>query len=98
MLRFAGTLPSLRAATLRDLRHRRLDRVRVAASAVRLIDLGLFRIGGEKYPEPDHHYGATPLRSRDVSVHQTGVGADYVAKESKLRAATSANDACVATD
>jgi DNA topoisomerase-1 len=41
MLRFAGALPTLRTATLQDLGHRGLDRGRVAASAVRLIDLGL---------------------------------------------------------
>src|ERR1700730_1241719 len=40
MLRFAGALPSLRIATLHDLGHRSLDRGRVAATAVRLIDLG----------------------------------------------------------
>lgn len=51
MLRFAGALPALRAATLRDLRRHDLDRRRVAASAVRLIDLGLFRLGGERYAD-----------------------------------------------
>ena len=43
-----------------------LDYDRVTAGAVRLIDLGLFRIGGEKYAELDHHYGATTLQKRDV--------------------------------
>jgi DNA topoisomerase-1 len=59
MLRFASVLPALRAATVADLARAGLDRDRVAASAVRLIDLGLFRIGGEKYARLDHHYGAT---------------------------------------
>ena len=61
MLRFAGALPTLRTATLHDLGHRGLDRGRVAASAVRLIDLGLFRLGSERYAELDHHYGAATL-------------------------------------
>src|ERR1700733_4448622 len=61
MLRFAGALPALRDATLHDLRHRNLDRDRVASGAVRLIDLGLFRIGGERYAELDHHYGVATL-------------------------------------
>jgi len=68
MLRFADALPALRSATLRDLGGRRLGRDRVTAAAVRLIDLGLFRIGGEKYAELDHHYGATTLQRRDVTV------------------------------
>ena len=71
MLRFAAALPVLRAATLRDLRHHELDRRRVAATAVRLIDLGLFRLGGERYAELDHHYGAATLEKSHVSVTAT---------------------------
>ncbi len=88
MLRFADALPALRAATLRDLRRHPLDRERVAASAVRLIDLGLFRIGGEKYAELDHHYGVATLEKRHVSMRRDGVVFDYVAKEGKRRAIT----------
>ncbi len=94
MLRFAAALPRLRTATLRDLRKRRLDRDRVAASAVRLIDLGLFRIGGERYAELDHHYGAATLEKRHVSVRRDGLVFDYVAKEGKRRAIT-VNDPAV---
>jgi DNA topoisomerase I len=86
MLRFAQALPALRAATIDDLKRRRLDRSRVSASAVRLIDLGLFRIGGERYAELDHHYGATTLEKRHVSVKRDGVMFDYEAKEGKRRA------------
>ncbi len=88
MLRFAGALPALRSAAARDLRRRRLDRDRVAAGAVRLIDLGLFRIGGEKYAELDHHYGATTLQKHDVTVTRDGVAFDYIAKEGKRRTIT----------
>jgi DNA topoisomerase I len=88
MLRFADALPALRSATLRDLDGRLLDQDRVAAAAVRLIDLGLFRIGGEKYAELDHHYGATTLQKRDVSITRDGVTFDYIAKEGKRRTIT----------
>ena len=93
MLRFAGALPALRTATVRDLGHRHLDRDRVAAGAVRLIDLGLFRIGGEKYAELDHHYGATTLQKRDVTVTRGGVTFDYIAKEGKRRTVTVTDEA-----
>jgi DNA topoisomerase I len=93
MLRFADALPALRSATVRDLGGRRLDRDRVAAGAVRLIDLGLFRIGGEKYAELDHHYGATTLQKRDVTVTRDGVAFDYIAKEGKRRTITVTDDA-----
>jgi DNA topoisomerase-1 len=88
MLRFAHVLPALRAATLHDLKRRGLDRDKVAAGAVRLIDLGLFRIGGEKYAELDHHYGATTLEKRHVTVKRDGMVFDYIAKEGKRRAIT----------
>jgi DNA topoisomerase-1 len=97
MLRFALALPGLRAATLRDVRRRRLDRDRVAASAVRLLDLGLFRIGGERYAELDHHYGATTLEKRHVAVGRSGVRFDYVAKEGKRREITVSDRAILPT-
>jgi DNA topoisomerase-1 len=88
MLRFAGALPALRTATTHDLRRRTMSRDRVVAGAVRLIDLGLFRIGGERYAELDHHYGATTLEKRHVTVTRDGLLFDYVAKEGKHRAIT----------
>ena len=97
MLRFAAALPGLRDATLRDLRHRGLDRGRVAAGAVRLIDLGLFRIGGERYAELDHHYGAVTLEKQHVIVHRNGLQFDYTAKEGKHRTVTVADAAVLPT-
>ena len=88
MLRFAGALPVLRTATAADLGRDDLDLDRVTAGVVRLIDLGLFRIGGEKYAELDHHYGATTLLKEHVTVTGEGLRFDYVAKEGKHRAVT----------
>jgi DNA topoisomerase I len=88
MLRFAAALPGLRTATVRDLGSRGLGHDQVAAGAVRLLDLGLFRIGGERYAELDHHYGATTLRKQDVKVTRDGVTFDYIAKEGKRRTIT----------
>jgi DNA topoisomerase-1 len=97
MLRFASVLPALRAATLHDLKRHGLDRDRVAAGAVRLIDLGLFRIGGEKYAELDHHYGAATLEKRHVRVTRDGMVFDYIAKEGKRRAITVTDAAVLPT-
>jgi DNA topoisomerase I len=88
MLRFAGALPALREATVHDLKGGGLSRDRVAAGVVRLIDLGLFRIGGERYAELDHHYGATTLEKRHVTVTRAGLRFDYIAKEGKRREIT----------
>jgi DNA topoisomerase-1 len=97
MLRFAGALPELRAATVHDLRRRALDRDRVTASAVRLIDLGLFRIGGERYADLDHHYGAATLLKQHVTVQRGAAVFDYVAKEGKERAITVTDHAVLGT-
>jgi len=78
----------LRTATEQDLRRRALDRERVAAAAVRLIDLGLFRIGGERYAELDHHYGVATLEKRHVRLARDGARFDYIAKEGKRREIT----------
>jgi DNA topoisomerase I len=94
MVLFARALPDLRTATAKDLGRPDLDRDRVAAAAVRLIDLGLFRIGGERYAELDHHYGATTLQKRDVSLTRDSVSFDYIAKEGRRRTIT-INDVAV---
>jgi DNA topoisomerase I len=85
MLRFAAALPGLRGAAAGDLRRRGLTRDRVLAGVVRLIDLGLFRVGGEKYAELDHHYGATTLLKRHARLTRDGVVFDYIAKAGKER-------------
>ncbi len=97
MVRFAAALPGLRTSTLRDLERRTLDRARVAAAAVRLIDLGLFRLGGERYAELDHHYGAATLEKHHVSVRRDGLHFDYVAKEGQHRVITVTDDAVLPT-
>jgi DNA topoisomerase-1 len=51
MLGFAQQLPKLRRHVLRSLRSsEELDRERVLACAVRLLDVGLFRLGTEQLP------------------------------------------------
>jgi DNA topoisomerase I len=97
MLRFASALPALRAATVQDLARTDLDRDRVAASAVRLIDLGLFRVGGEKYAELDHHYGAVTLEKRHVTLTRGGMKFDYIAKEGKRRTISISDEAVMPT-
>jgi DNA topoisomerase-1 len=97
MLRFAGALPTLRSATLHDVARHGLDRRRVAATAVRLIDLGLFRLGSERYAELDHHYGAATLEKRHVRIHREAAEFDYVGKEGKRRSIIVTDHAVLST-
>jgi DNA topoisomerase-1 len=68
LVRFADRLPELRAALAADLDKDGLDRDRVAAIALRLINLGWFRVGNEKYAKESRTYGITTLTRRHVSV------------------------------
>ncbi|HSE80941.1 MAG TPA: hypothetical protein VLA87_04485, partial [Gaiellaceae bacterium] len=64
MLDFAAALRPLRAQTSRWLAADGLGRERVLSCAVRLLDLGFFRIGSEAYAEDNGTFGlATMLRS-----------------------------------
>lgn len=68
LIRFAEKLPDLRAAMAEHLDKDELDRERVSAIALRLIDIGWFRVGSERYARESRTYGITTLTKRHVSV------------------------------
>ncbi len=68
MERFAKALPAMRERTGEDLARRGLVRERVLACAVRLLDLGFFRIGSERYTEENETFGLATLRRKHVRV------------------------------
>jgi DNA topoisomerase IB len=86
VLEFAATLPRVRAETLRLLGRRGLTRERVLACAVRLLDLGFFRIGGEEYAEENESFGLATLQKRHVRLGPAGeLMFDYPAKSGAQR-------------
>jgi DNA topoisomerase I len=68
LIRFAERLPELRAAMAEHLDRDGLDRERVSAIALRLINLGWFRVGSERYARESRTYGITTLTRRHVTV------------------------------
>ncbi|HKG11663.1 MAG TPA: hypothetical protein VKB07_13915 [Gaiellaceae bacterium] len=68
LIRFAERLPDLRAATAEHMEKDPRDRERVSAVAVRLINLGWFRVGSERYVRESRTYGITTLNKSHVSV------------------------------
>jgi hypothetical protein len=64
VLDVAEALPAVREAVEGHLRDRGLTRQRVPATAVRLLDLGFFRIGSDRYTEQNSSYGLTALLRR----------------------------------
>lgn len=82
---FAHQLPRLRRAVTRDLKQQGMPRERALALAVRLLDLGFFRIGGEEYAEANESYGVATVRREHVTVKANEVVFDFPAKSGQRR-------------
>jgi DNA topoisomerase I len=80
MLAFGRALPRMRRRVSRDLAGEGLSRERVLACAVRLLDLGFFRVGSEDYAEQNESYGLSTIQKRHVSLGPGEVVFDYPAK------------------
>ncbi|WP_317446720.1 DNA topoisomerase IB [Streptomyces collinus] len=63
----ARALPELRDRVTADLGGRGLSRNRVTACAVRLLDLGFFRIGSDRHTKNSETYGLTTMLREHVS-------------------------------
>ncbi|HEX5608870.1 MAG TPA: DNA topoisomerase IB [Solirubrobacterales bacterium] len=85
MREFAATLPKLRRAVRKDLRQEGMPRERALACAVRLLDLGFFRIGGEEYAETNESYGVATVLREHVSIEDGEVVFDFPAKSGQRR-------------
>jgi DNA topoisomerase-1 len=68
LIRFAENLPELRSTMAEHLDNDELDRERVSAIALRLINLGWFRVGSERYAKESGTYGITTLTRRHVEI------------------------------
>jgi DNA topoisomerase I len=80
LVRFGGRLPELRAAAAEHLDRTELDRERVCAIALRMIDLGWFRVGNDRYTEASGTYGITTLRKRHVIVRGNRIRLSFSGK------------------
>jgi DNA topoisomerase I len=85
VLAVAQRLPAARRTVTRHLQLRGLPRERTLAAAFRLLDLGLFRIGGETYAEENDSYGLATLRRRHVTVSGSTMTFRYPAKSGQRR-------------
>jgi DNA topoisomerase I len=83
MQEFAAALPELRPLVEADLARRGLVRERVLGCAIRLLDLGFFRIGSERYAAENDTHGLATLKRRQVRLERRAAVFDYRAKGSK---------------
>ena len=96
MREFAAALPKLRRAVRRDIELEGMPRERALATAVRLLDLGFFRIGGEEYAETNESYGLATIRREHV--HRAGeeIVFDFPAKSNQRRIQAIGDEAAIA--
>jgi DNA topoisomerase I len=82
---FALALPKLRRAVTADLRRQGLPRERALACAIRLLDLGFFRVGSEVYAEENESFGLATVRREHVTIKRSEVVFDFPAKSGQRR-------------
>src|ERR1700744_3967016 len=82
---FAIELPRLRRVVRRDIDLEGMPRERALATAVRLLDLGFFRIGGEEYAEANESYGLATVRREHVHREGEEIVFDFPAKSGQRR-------------
>ncbi len=80
MERFGRSLPALRRQLTRDLAPGEPTRGAVLACAVRLLDVGLFRVGSEQYADEDHGVGLATVRKDHVILRREAIEFDYPGK------------------
>jgi DNA topoisomerase I len=82
LIRFAERLPQLREAMAEHMELDGLPPEKVAAIATRLINLGWFRVGGDRYAKESRTFGITTLRKSHVSVRGSRIAFRYRGKHS----------------
>lgn len=70
---FARRLPKLRARVEADLGKRGISRDKVLATAVRLLEITLIRVGNAQYAKQNRSYGLTTLHKRHLEVDGAGL-------------------------
>lgn len=85
ILDFGSLLPDVRRQVCADLATDGLTRQRVLSCAVRLLDLGFFRIGSEQYATKNQTFGLATMLKEHVTVSKGVVTFDYIAKSGKHR-------------
>ena len=89
---FGAALAAIREAVGHHLDTRGLGRERVLAAAIRLIDLGFFRPGGEEYAEQNGTFGLATIRKDHVTLTKGQLVFEYLAKGAKQREQAVAED------
>jgi DNA topoisomerase I len=86
MIDFARALPAVRKRVADDLAGHEMTRERVLACAVRLLDRGFFRVGGEDYAVENESYGLATIHKKHVKLLKNdALRFDYPSKSGQRR-------------
>src|ERR1700731_3572333 len=83
LLVFTRVLPQLRARVEEDLKRPGLQRERVLAAIVRLMELTFFRVGNSEYAKSNKSFGLTTLRDRHVAIEGSCIHIGFRGKSGK---------------
>ncbi|WP_083674138.1 DNA topoisomerase IB [Pontibacter lucknowensis] len=81
MITFGKSLPALREQVQQDIQSRKLDKRKVTALVVSIMDNALIRIGNRAYAKSNKSYGLTTLRDRHVTFNGSTVTFSFVGKK-----------------
>jgi DNA topoisomerase-1 len=80
LVEFARALPAIRSFIDAGLRRPQLDKERVLALALRLLDSGMIRVGNDEYAKTNGSRGLTTLGKRNVAIRGNEVKFHFVGK------------------
>jgi DNA topoisomerase-1 len=81
MIEFGKRLPQLRERIQEDITSRKLDRRKVTALVLSLMDNALIRIGNRHYAKSNKSYGLTTLRDKHVEVNGSSIRFSFRGKK-----------------
>ena len=84
LIAVAKALPKIREQVDADLARPGLDREKVIAAVVRLLELTLIRVGNDEYARLNRSFGLTTLRDRHASVRGSSVRFRFKGKSGRL--------------
>jgi len=84
LLAFATALPAIRRRVRRDMARRRLDRPKVAATILFLLETTLIRIGNSEYARTNRSFGITTLRNPHVKVEGSAIKFKFPGKSGRI--------------
>jgi DNA topoisomerase I len=83
LVAFAEVLPKIRERVEKDLSRPDLNREKVLATVVRLLEVSLIRVGNEEYAKENHSFGLTTMRNRHAEIDGSTIRFRFRGKSGK---------------